>query len=42
MKKIIEQLENEINQLGPNWNLFGKVDKMKYLVKQLKKLTNEQ
>ena len=42
MKEIIEQLENEINQLGSNWNLFGKVDKMKYLVKQLKKLTNEQ
>lgn len=42
MKEIIEQLENEINQLGPNWNLFGKVDKMKYLLEKLKKLTNEQ
>ena len=39
MKEIIEQLEIELNQLGPNWNLFGKVDKIKYLVKQLKKLT---
>ena len=36
MKEIIEQLEIELNQLGPNWNLFGKVDKMKYLLEQLK------
>jgi hypothetical protein len=39
MEKIIEELEVELNKLGPNWNLFGKVDKMKYLVKQLKKLS---
>jgi hypothetical protein len=37
MKEIIEELEKELNELGSNWNLFGKVDKMKYLVKQLKK-----
>jgi hypothetical protein len=36
MKEIIEQLEIELNQLGSNWNLFGKVDKMKYLLEQLK------
>jgi len=36
MKEIIEQLEKELNELGSNWNLFGKVDKMKYLLKQLK------
>jgi thymidylate synthase len=41
MKEIIEELENELNQLGSNWNLFGKVDKMKYLVKKLKEITNE-
>ncbi len=41
MKEIIEELENELNQLGSNWNLFGKVDKMKYLVKKLKEVTNE-
>jgi len=38
MEKIISELEKELNELGSNWNLFGKVDKMKYLVQQLKKL----
>ena len=32
----IELLENELNQLGSSWNLFGKVDTMKYLLKKIK------
>jgi hypothetical protein len=37
MNKIIEMLEMEINTLGASWNLFGKVDRMKYLLEKLKK-----
>lgn len=36
MKKNIDLLEKELNSLGANWNLFGKVDKMKYLLKKIK------
>jgi len=42
MKKNIELLENEINGLGPSWNLFGKVDKMKYLLKKIKEDFNKE
>jgi len=41
MEKIIEELEIELNKLGPSWNLFGKVDRMKYLVQKLKNQLNE-
>jgi len=34
--KNIELLEKELNQLGSSWNLFGKVDTMKYLLKKIK------
>jgi GTP-sensing pleiotropic transcriptional regulator CodY len=37
METKIELLEKELNSLGANWNLFGKVDKMKYLLKEIKK-----
>ena len=33
----IELLEKELNELGASWNLFGKVDKMKYLLNKIKK-----
>ena len=36
MKKNIELLEEEINSLGAAWNLFGKVDAMKFLLKKIK------
>jgi len=36
MNKNIEILEKEINELGPTWNLFGKVDRMKFLLKKIK------
>lgn len=36
MKELIKLLEFEVNQLGPAWNLFGKVDHLKYLLKKLK------
>ena len=36
MKENIELLEIELNSLGANWNLFGKVDRMKYLLKKIK------
>ena len=32
----LEELEREIQSLGPDWNLFGKVDRMKLLIKKLK------
>ena len=36
METNIELLEKEINNLGASWNLFGKVDKMKVLIKKIK------
>ena len=36
METNIELLEKEINSLGPSWNLFGKLDKMKHLIKKIK------
>lgn len=36
MEKNIELLESELNSLGPAWNLFGQVDKMKFLLKKIK------
>lgn len=36
MSKNIDKLEKEINSLGPSWNLFGKVDKMKHLIQKIK------
>lgn len=36
MKENIELLEKELNSLGASWNLFGKVDTMKYLLKMIK------
>jgi hypothetical protein len=32
---IIKQLKNEIESLGANWNLFGKVDRLKILINRL-------
>jgi hypothetical protein len=34
--KNIELLEKELDSLGASWNLFGKVDKMKFLLKKIK------
>ena len=39
--KNIELLEKELNQLGASWNLFGKVDTMKYLLKKIKEEFNQ-
>lgn len=36
MKELIEELENELNELGPAWNQFGKVDRMKSIVNKMK------
>jgi len=36
MIKNIEILEKEINELGSTWNLFGKVDRIKFLLKKIK------
>jgi len=36
MSPFLKLLEYEVNKLGPDWNLFGKVDRMKYLIKKLK------
>jgi|TARA_R110000803_G_scaffold45501_2_gene95900 hypothetical protein len=32
----LEELKKELDSLGASWNLFGKVDRMKLLVEQLK------
>ena len=40
MKENIELLEKELNSLGENWNLFGKVDRMKFLLKEIKNESN--
>jgi hypothetical protein len=37
METNIELLEKEINSLSPSWNLFRKIDKMKNLIKEIKK-----
>ena len=36
MMKNIEKLERELDSLGQSWNLFGHVDRMKYLLKKIK------
>lgn len=36
IESLVKLLEFEVNQLGANWNLFGKVDRMKYLLKKIK------
>lgn len=33
--KAIQELKDEIYNLGPSWNLFGKVDRMKELIDQI-------
>ena len=35
--EIIAELEEILNSFGPQWNLFGTLDKMKALLKDLKK-----
>lgn len=42
METNIELLEKEINSLGPSWNLFGKIDKIKNLIKEIKKESKNQ
>mgnify|MGYP000108928887 CR=1 FL=1 len=32
----LEELQKELDSLGQSWNLFGKVDRMKLLIEQLK------
>ena len=32
----LEELRKELDSLGQSWNLFGKVDRMKLLIEQLK------
>jgi len=32
----LNELQKELESLSPSWNLFGKVDRMKLLVEQLK------
>lgn len=35
--EIISELEEILNSFGPQWNLFGTLDKMKALLKDLRK-----
>ena len=32
----LEELQKDFDSLGQSWNLFGKVDRMKLLIEQLK------
>jgi hypothetical protein len=34
LEKHLIEIEKTINKFGPNWNLFGQLDKLKYQIKQ--------
>jgi len=38
IESFVKLLEFEVNKLGADWNLFGKVDRIKYLLKKIKEL----
>ena len=39
--EVIESLKKEIHTLGPSWNLFGMVDRMKFFIEKLEQLKNK-